>query len=92
MSSRFRRGGLSGRSKRRILSHHQVGRDRLSLPHLLEKERGARVMALIAQITRPIRLHVAGIPGASLAADNDPIDATSKPGPQIKGFKQGRDG
>ena len=78
----------TSRSKRRILSHHQIGRDRLPLPHLLEKERGTRVPALIAQITRPIRLHVAGIPGASLAANNDPIDAAPKPGPQIKWLKQ----
>ena len=42
------------RLSRRVLAHLQVGRDRLSLPHLFQKERGACVMTLIAQITRPI--------------------------------------
>jgi hypothetical protein len=42
------------RSNGWIFSHHQVGRDRLPLPHLLEKERGTCVAALIAQVTRPI--------------------------------------
>ena len=83
---------LTGRSKRGIFSHHQIGRDRLPLPHLLEKERGTCVAALIAQITRPVRFHVASILGASLATDNDPIDAAPKPGPQIKWLKQRCDG
>jgi hypothetical protein len=66
--------------------------NRLSLPHLLEKERGTRVAALIAQITRPVRFHVPSILRTCLAADNDPIDTTPKPGPKIKGLKQRRDG
>ena len=78
--------------KARIFSHHQIGRDRLPLPHLLEKERGTCVAALIAQITRPVRFHVASILGASLATDNDPIDAAPKPGPQVKWLKQWCDG
>ena len=75
-------GRRTNRSKHRILSHHQIGRDRLSLPHLFEKERGTCVVALIEQITRPVRFHVAGILRASLATDNDPIDTAPKPRPQ----------
>ena len=43
--------------------------------------------ALIAQITRPIRRHVAGMLRASFATDNDPIDPAPKPRSQIKQFK-----
>jgi hypothetical protein len=44
--------------------------------------------ALNAQSTRPVRFHITGIPSASLAANNDPIYTSPKPGPQIKGLKQ----
>ena len=83
---------LTGGSKHWIFSYHQIGRDRLPLPHLFGKERGACVAALIAQITRPIRFHVPSILGASLATDNDPINAAPKPGSQVKWLKQWRDG
>ena len=83
---------LTSRSKHWIFSYHQIGRDRLPLPHLFGKERGACVAALIAQITRPIRFHVPSILGASLATDNDPINAAPKPGSQVKWLKQWRDG
>ena len=44
-------------------------------------------VALITQITRPFRFHVASILGASLATDDDPIDAAPKPGPEVKRLK-----
>ena len=59
--------------------------------HPLEKERGTCVAGLIAQITRPVRFHVPSILGTSLATDNDPINATPKPRPQVKSLKQWRD-
>ena len=83
---------LTSRSKHWIFSYHQIGRDRLPLPHLFEKERGACVAALIAQITRPVRFHVPSILGTSLATDNDPIDAAARARrPQVKWLKQWRD-
>ena len=57
----FQRRELSMGIKARDTPHHQVGRDRLPLPHLLEKERGTRIAALITQIMRPIGLHIASI-------------------------------
>ena len=50
---------------------NESGGDRLPLPHLLQKERGTCVVALITQITRPFRFHVASILGASLATDDE---------------------
>ena len=71
---------------------HQVGSDRLPLLHLIEKERGTCVAALIAQITLPIRLHLAGVSRTGLTTNCDPIDPAPKPRSQIKWPKQWRNG
>src|SRR5437763_711237 len=81
---RPRQPATKSQSKRRILTHHQVSGNALPLPHLLEKECGASPDALFAQVARPVRLHVSRVFRTSLATDNDPIDATPKPGPQIE--------
>jgi hypothetical protein len=52
------------------------------------RERCTCISALIAQITRPVRFHVPDILGASVAADNGPIDAVPKPWPQIKAARR----
>ena len=60
--------------------------------HICFMKSAGRIAALIAQITLPIRLHLAGVSRTGLTTNCDPIDPAPKPRSQIKWPKQWRNG